>query len=88
MSPYTLFHSLLHSCAEDIRGLFRFAPRASRFQRGYNYAIEQRLLGKTDEQLSVEADGAFDFNDFDRGILAAIELNNVKPADANLPPSV
>ena len=54
-------------------------PDESRFSRGYNYAIEQRQLGKTDEELLVIANSGWEYTNFDRGIISAVRLNYVPP---------
>jgi len=45
---------------------------------GFDYAKEEYEKGKSIETLEAEADGAFDFTDFDRGILDFIRSLEVE----------
>lgn len=51
------------------------ATKKSAFERGMDYARKQLGSGEmTCEQLREEASNAFDFNDFDRGILEVVNI--------------
>lgn len=47
--------------------------RKSLFEQGEGYAIAQLIAGATAEALKNEANSAFEFNDFNRGILAVVD---------------
>jgi hypothetical protein len=40
------------------------------FEDGYEYADQQLKLGVTPKELEKQIDDAFDFNDFDSGVIA------------------
>lgn len=65
-----------------------FRPEQSRFQRGFNYAIEQMSNGKSEENLLAEVSKTGQYNNFDEGIAVAIELNCTGQSAPNLPPNI
>ena len=50
-------------------GFFDIFKQVNKFNCGYNYADKELKKGTDKETLYRQADNAFDFDDFDRGIL-------------------
>lgn len=50
-------------------GFFDIFKKVDKFSDGYNYADAELKKGTDKETLYRQADNAFDFDDFDRGIL-------------------
>ena len=55
-----------------------FGSHISTFNRGKNYVVEQLSMGRSRDELEVEADNPFDSNDFEKGMQAALWSHGIR----------